>query len=347
MARKGRLAALLLGLWLACSTVYGGQETLCAADWEQYRQRFMTSEGRIQDTGNGGISHSEGQGWGMLLAVAADDQEAFQKLWDWTDIMLRRPDMALFSWRYDPRTEPAVADPNNASDGDVLIAWALLRAGQRWGNTDYLAQSAMIREAISKRLVRRVQGYTTLLPGIEGFDQPGGTLINLSYLVIPAFAEFDRIDPRGPWKDLLDDAPRLLKLARYGRYDLPPDWLMLPKQGKPYPASGWPARFGFDAVRIPLYYRWGRMDQRDPALLRPFERFWRSGGQGNPPAWIDLDDGSVAPYPVSTGVLAIRAYLAGAALPESPVHAEDYYSASLYLLVQLASGACGQRPQSG
>lgn len=342
MARSRSVLAIVLGVLLSCS-VQAAPEVICSADWDQYRQRFMLPEGRIQDTGNGGVSHSEGQGWGMLLAVAADDRETFQSLWQWTDETLRRSDVALFSWRYDPRAEPAVTDPNDASDGDVLIAWALLRAGQRWGEGDYLVQSALIRDAIAQRLVRRIQGYTTLLSGIEGFDQAGGTVIDLSYLVIPAFVEFDRVDHRGPWKDLLNDAPRLLKNARFGQYDLPPDWLLLPAQGRPYPASGWPARFSFDAVRIPLYYRWGQLDQRDPALLRPFERFWRSGGQQNPPAWIDLDDGSVAPYPVSTGVLAIRAYLSGKPLPASPVGTEDYYSSSLYLLTQLASGACAKK----
>lgn len=343
MARKRSVLALVLGALLSCSAAQAAPQVICSSDWEQYRQRFMLPEGRIQDTGNGGVSHSEGQGWGMLLAVAADDRKAFQSLWQWTDVTLKRSDVALFSWRYDPRAEPAVTDPNDASDGDVLIAWALLRAGQRWGEGDYLVQSALIRDAIAQRLVRRIQGYTTLLSGIEGFDQAGGTVINLSYLVVPAFVEFDRVDNRGPWKDLLNDAPRLLKLARFGQYDLPPDWLLLPAQGRPYPASGWPARFSFDAVRIPLYYRWGQLDQRDDALLRPFERFWRSGGQQNPPAWIDLDDGSVAPYPVSTGVLAIRAYLAKKPLPASPVGSEDYYSSSLYMLTQLASGACAKK----
>jgi len=38
-----------------------------------------------------GISHSEGQGYGMLLAVAADDRPTFDLLWGWTraQLMLR------------------------------------------------------------------------------------------------------------------------------------------------------------------------------------------------------------------------------------------------------------------
>lgn len=340
MALSRLVKTILLGVSLCSTLAHASQEALCSADWDQYRQRFLAPDGRIEDTGNGNISHSEGQGWGMLFAVAADDRQAFDRLWRWTDQTLRRQDIALFSWRYDPAATPPIADLNDASDGDVLIAWALLRAGQRWGDAELLLKSAEIRNAIALRLVRRVQGYTTLLAGIEGFDQPAGTIINLSYLVIPAFVEFDRVEHDGPWKELLSDAPRLLKLARFGTYNLPPDWMLLPDRGRPYPASGWPPRFSFDAVRIPLYYRWGGLDANNPELLRPFDKFWRSEGKHRPPAWVNLDDGSVAPYAISTGVAAIHAYLIGASAPASPVGTEDYYSSSLYLLAQLASGSC-------
>ncbi|MEG9529489.1 MAG: glycosyl hydrolase family 8, partial [Hyphomicrobiales bacterium] len=42
--------------------------------WRAYRSRFITDQGRVVDTANGQISHSEGQGYGMLLAVAAGDR---------------------------------------------------------------------------------------------------------------------------------------------------------------------------------------------------------------------------------------------------------------------------------
>jgi endoglucanase len=42
----------------------------------------------------------------------------------WTERTLLRGDVALFAWRYDPRAPNPVADTNNASDGDMLIAWA-------------------------------------------------------------------------------------------------------------------------------------------------------------------------------------------------------------------------------
>ncbi len=75
------------------------------------------------DRTNGGVSHSESQGYGMLLAVAANDRAAFEAIWAWTQAHLYVRGDNLASWKWDPAATPHVADPNNATDGDLLIAW--------------------------------------------------------------------------------------------------------------------------------------------------------------------------------------------------------------------------------
>jgi endoglucanase len=65
----------------------------------------------------------------MLLAVMNNDPATFEQVWRWTRNTLLRPSLWLFAWRYDP-IEKRVTDENNASDGDTLIAWALLLAGK-------------------------------------------------------------------------------------------------------------------------------------------------------------------------------------------------------------------------
>jgi hypothetical protein len=62
-------------------------------------------------------------------------------------------------------------DPNNATDGDILIAWALLRASRRWKEQSYATDSRAIREAIAQNLVADVGGRRVLLPGLVGFRQ--------------------------------------------------------------------------------------------------------------------------------------------------------------------------------
>lgn len=87
--------------------------------WERYKARFMMPDGRIIDTANGNVSHTEGQGFAMLLAVANNDRPAFDKLWQWTDNTLRNKSNGLFYWRYNPvapdpspiKTTPPMAIP--------------------------------------------------------------------------------------------------------------------------------------------------------------------------------------------------------------------------------------------
>ena len=109
--------------------------TLNAQLWMNYRSRFVSDNGRVVDTANNMISHSEGQGYGMLLAVAARDRAGFERIWNWTRANLMVRDDQLIAWRWEPNARPAVADMNNATDGDILVAWALAEAAEQWSET--------------------------------------------------------------------------------------------------------------------------------------------------------------------------------------------------------------------
>jgi endoglucanase len=121
---------------------------------------------------------------------------------------------------------------------------------------------------------------------------------------------------------------------------LPPDWL-LSGDGDLKIADGWPPHFGFDAVRIPLYLAW----HNDAPRLGRFLAFWRTAKfGGKPPAWINLRDGSVAPFPAPAGYTAIFAlsqFVGEGFKTDAPVAAvvdsDDYYSASLKLLSNMAA----------
>src|ERR1043165_8046912 len=94
------------------------------AEWTAYKARYVRAEGRVVDTSNGSVSHTEGQGYGMLLAVHYDDRQAFDEMWAWTRANLVRPD-GLLSWRWRPDASGnggKVDDANNATDGEILIA---------------------------------------------------------------------------------------------------------------------------------------------------------------------------------------------------------------------------------
>ena len=309
-----------------------------AQNWDIFKRRFIVGGIRVIDTGNNDVSHSESQGWGLLFAQDNDDREAFRKLWEWTAASLQRAD-GLFSWRYTPKTADPVSDKNNAADGDILIAWALMLAARKWNEPHWLERAKRIQRAVLDKLANDAYGRLVLLPGEQGFVRGNRRVINLSYYVWPAIHDFaEQPGDRGPWRRLEADGLWLLDNAAFGTYRLPPDWLLFGSQEFRI-ADGWPPHFGFDAVRIPLYLAW----HNENARLARFLSAWGTPKfGGRPPAWINLVDGSVAPFPSSGGyaaVFAVTQFVAGSGpLPVAVLaDSDDYYSASFKLLSNMAA----------
>lgn len=295
-----------------------------------YRSRFLNADGRIVDNGNGNISHSEGQGYGMVLAALAGDRAAFTSMADWTHNHLLRKDMALHVWRYDPSKADPIADPNNATDGDILIAWGLSIAAQRWAVAEWRNRSAEIRAAIRTHCVAPRFGRQILIPGIVGFVEPLAVTINASYFIWPALDAFARLDGDKTWRPILDDATALTRLCRFGAHGLPTDWAVVRGIEQVAPAPDKPPRFGFDAIRVPLY----AMMAGRAALITPIAQYWRGClAQNRPiPAWVDVVSGEEAPYAVSDGGAAIVGRVLGTPVPTQL--SSDYFAASLQMLAQ-------------
>jgi endo-1,4-beta-D-glucanase Y len=314
-------------------------EAAALADWAVFKRRFLAGDGRICDTGNGGVSHSEGQGWGMLLAVAFDDMASFDLIRDWTQRNLQCRSDALHAWRFVPQSPVPVADRNNASDGDLFIAAALWRAAWRWRRQELVAPARDIAGDILGTLVRDVGGRTVLLPGAVGFERPRTVVVNPSYYILPVFEELAALLPSPSWQKLRTHGLELLRDGRFGPWRLPPDWLQVDRgTGMLSPDPQRPARFSYDAIRVPLWLAWEKCGE---APLRDFLTYWRRY-QPNPPAWVDLATNQMAAYPAPSGMLAIGR-IAGALsnADENSLSAGglpvlsasiDYYSAALTLL---------------
>ncbi|MCG8707076.1 endoglucanase [Brenneria sp. 4F2] len=317
----------LLLFWSFLSTAALAQDS----GWDQFKQRYILPEGRVVDTGNHNVSHTEGQGFTLLMAVFNNDQTTFNKLWRWTKSSLYQPENGLFYWRYDPAAKEKITDKNNASDGDTLIAWALLLAADKWQVPEYRIASRQIQAALIKHTVISFAGFQVMLPGMNGFNHTSSVVLNPSYFLFPAWQAFYRDSHLKVWADLRQDALRLLGQMTFGQPRLPTDWVTLDIDGKMTPAAGWPARFSFDAVRIPLYLRWARADER---TLAPYRSYWQRFGREKTPAWVNVATGEQAEYPLSSGMMAIRDIALGQdnLLGDRLLPEEDYYSASLHLL---------------
>jgi endoglucanase len=332
---KGRIAitaCLLLAALILPTTAIAGADP----GWAHFKQHFVEADGRIIDASQGNISHSEGQGTAMLFAVYFNDRASFEQIWQWTRKNLQVRNDNLLAWRWTPRL--GVTDRNDASDGDLLAAWSLLRAYNKWHAEEYLQASRNIARDIREKLLRKTAQGLVLLPGAEGFDKPQGITINLSYWVFPALDEIGQADPSPEWEELASTGIDILQYARFGRWGLPPDWLLL--TAKVEPADGISDRFGYNAVRIPLYLMWSR--RASPALLKPYREFWGYfKGADFLPAWTNLKDDSVSSYDASAGIHRLAQWVLDS--PRAPdqqqfdfAGSQGYYSSALLLLTGMA-----------
>ena len=319
-------------------------DAMAQAEWSAFRRRFLAGDGRLIDSGNGGVSHSEGQGWGMLLAAAFDDMASFDLIADWTKRNLQcRPNDALHAWRYIPQSSMPVADHNNASDGDLFIAGALWRGAWRWNRHDLGTAAAEITSDILRKLVRDVGGRTVLLPGAVGFEHARSVTVNPSYYAIPIIEELAAQHPSSSWQNLRLHWDEMLHDGRFGPWRLPPDWLQVERStGVLSPDADRPARFSYDAIRVPLWLAWSGTGEQP---LRDFLTYWQHQ-QPQPPAWIDLATNNRAAYPAPPGMMAIGKIASELTQktqnPMRPMQfpalstSTDYYSAALTLLARCA-----------
>ena len=316
------------------------QEPKDPAEWNLFRKRFVRDGQRVIDDGNRGISHSEGQGIGMLAAAVLGGEAEFAGLRAWTRDVLQCRHDALHAWRYDPAARDPVHDRNSATDGDMLIAYALFVAAGRWGRPDYRASAQQIVRDLGRRVVREGPAGAILMPGAEGFLRRGEYVVNPSYYVFPALDRFvaEGCDP--VWQRVRADGLHLLRSARFGAWGLPADWVSISRMQRRYQISdGWPPRFSYDAVRVPLYLAWSGL-RAEPAVESAV-RFWSKAP--NAPAWVNLRTNGVSPYRLHHGMAAIRDFVqqpAGSAetgQPRSVAQAANYYDAALTLLVHIAA----------
>jgi endoglucanase len=310
--------------------------------WLNYKSRFISEQGRVLDTGNNFVSHSEGQGYGMLLAVAANDRPVFDLLWGWTRANLLVRGDELFAWRWEPGQRPAVADLNDASDGDLLIAWALTEAAEFWSDPALRIAARRIAVDIGRKLVINKSAHgALLLPALAGFaaeDRNDGPVVNLSYYVFPALQRLSLVAPEIDWTGIMQSGLTLLKAAQTGPSHLPGDWTAL-RDGVPKAAQGFPNAFAYNAIRIPLYLSWAGIGEREH--YEPFA-VWARHRRGQATI-VDLASGRDIETYGETGYAAVPA-LTLCVTDEQAVPAElrasspseNYYPATLRALALIA-----------
>jgi endo-1,4-beta-D-glucanase Y len=311
--------------------------------WRAYKAKFVTEAGRVVDSANGLISHSEGQGYGLLLAVAARDRFTFDRIWGWTRANLAVRNDELLAWRWEPDHRPAVADLNDAADGDILIAWALTEAAEAWSEDAYRVAARRIAVEVGRRLILwKSANGAVLLPAAAGFaaeDRSDGPIVSLSYYIFPAFARLGLAAPEFDWQELSRSGLHLIETSRFGEPNLPVEWISL-AGGTPHAADGFAASFAYNSIRIPLYLAWSGVGGRED--YEPFLAAWSKQGPENL-ATLDVTSGRSVDRLDEAGYAAIPALVScvtsGTSWPaklKSLQPGGNYYSTTLQLLSLVA-----------
>jgi len=335
--RLRRSIPIMAGLFAAlspnCGSVRAQPGAVPAADWSAYEAKFVREDGRVVDDGNGGVSHSESQGYGLLLAYLAGDRASFERIWTFTRLELLIRDDGLAAWKWDPAASPHVTDINNATDGDILIAYSLGLAGASWKKPGYTAAARKLATAIAAKAVKRASKRLLLMPGVDGFtrdDRPDGPVVNASYWVFEAFPVLSNLAPGTDWADVSAQGLSIIDgFAKAGK--VAPDWTSL--RASPAPAAGFDAVSGYNALRIPLYLLRAGLGERE--RLAPWQRAWARG-----PGIVAFATGQMTALLPEPGYRMLKASVDcavdGAPIPEDLRRFEPslYYPSTLHLLAQ-------------
>lgn len=338
--KKGLAAAIsFFSAIVIANLAYGHDGAL----WEQYKSNFISNDGRIIDSNCDKCSHSEGQGYGMLLAVSYDDRIVFDKIWQWTKKNLGVRADSLFAWQWGkrPNGQWEVIDYNNASDGDILIGYALLKGSAKWSDSGYRTEGLKIVEGIRKKLALHWQGHTFILPSYYGFIKENGFVINPSYLIPSAFSLFAKEDERLFWENVYKDSLFIMTQSCVTKPCLPPDWVLISKDKMSVFTEKSPY-FGYEAIRTLIYFSFEKAAQFPDGVSEILGIYRKLGYV---PLWVDLERNSFslksapagfyAAYSLASskaGDKALGIKLSNEAREKLASEKDDYYSFSLYLL---------------
>jgi endoglucanase len=263
---------IAIGIILPFSSIIIAQQNnrlLIRNLWETYKKEYIDPTSfRVVDKQKDGITTSEGQSYGMLMSAWMDDQPTFDKVWKWTQDNLQKPNTNSFSWLWgkDSKGEYKVltelGGDNVATDGDIDIAFSLIKASQKWNNPKYLDSAKLIMNDIwtNEVIITKNGKYLLVSNDLEKKYNKSEVLVNPSYFNTAAFHEFAKINSENNWDRLSVDSYEFLEKSSESVLDynksafLPPDWMLVNIDNgtvKPTGKEDFSSRYSFDAARIP------------------------------------------------------------------------------------------------
>jgi endoglucanase len=180
-----------------------------------------------------------------------------------------------------------------------------------------------------------------------------GLVLNPSYYNFVALRAMASLVPDARWQMLEQSGMDLLLRAQFGSWRVPTDWVEYSAiDDRIRPAPGWPERFSWDAIRIPLNLVWAG-EFRSP-VLQNLVRFWANKKSPHLGAWLDIAANRRFVVSANSGLSAIADLTRQAVsmkdqnLDAYQVEtAHNYYDAALMILARIAARESGLSKISG
>lgn len=252
------MIALTSALLSACSSTAATPTTTTAPPAKNlaiaFLDRYAASNGRVIRWDQGGDSVSEGQGYGLLLAVAAHDAARFAAIWTWDKDNLQQPN-GLFAYHW---SNGAVVGTGAATDADLDTAWALVLGAAAFDQPSYKQAGMAVASAILANETVVSGGRIELVAGPWARNAPYS--VDPSYFSPEAMVALAAASGDQRWSQLAENSQQLVYDLQGGdtTRSLPPDWALLSASGTITPSSppsgGAPPSYGLDAQRLPIWY---------------------------------------------------------------------------------------------
>lgn len=313
-----------------------------SANYAKWKNDLLTADGaggflRVKRPNSGSqpnTSNSEGIAYGMEIAVFMDDQETFDKLWQYEQ--LHRGTNGLMDWEIDPNGAPTSSGTGAASDGDEDMAFALVMADKKWGGQGSLSDTYLnhAKKQIDLIWQHEVdhQRNDVLMPGDQFAD---GEVINISYFAPAYYRIFGQVTGNEGWarsvKASYDVLEATLNAANKNASNgLVPAW-STPAGVPMAPAgTGHPTHHQLDSCRTPFRlaqdYCWFG-EPRALAYLQKINAFYSAIGATNLVDGYNLDGTAYAGANLHLAAFVGGAGVGAMATPEHAQLRDDAYAA--------------------
>ncbi|GAB6065488.1 glycosyl hydrolase family 8 [Aquifex pyrophilus] len=241
--------------------------------YEIYLKNVIQEDGRVIDWHNNGVTHSEGIGYTLFLSVIFGDKETFYKVLRWMEYNMGFNKFGLIPWLWGEKEGKwGVIDYNDASDGNMWIAYSLLLGYEKWGDKSLKELALRIIEAIKEHNIYKGEKCLYILGGSEGFLNDRYVVINPSYYFPPIFDKFYKYDKDEIWKKLKKTTEKIFKKFVVTDILLYPEWVYINR--KSCKAEEFKGVMGFNAIRIPIWIHlsegFGEVKRRLKSLAEDF-----------------------------------------------------------------------------